>query len=182
MSTADAAPAAMGDPSIPLLWYLAPICGFVALFMAWKYYKEVLASDEGDESMKVIAAHVREGAYAYLRRQYKVVAIVFVGMSLVLATQQPSALDTSAVSQSDLVFIHKLTIESDIQAATARMPARGPSSVTTGMHRANIAAMGDLLRVLDAGQSMVADSEADRGFLMQSRPRVTPHGGGEPDL
>ena len=77
MSTADAAPAAMGDPSIPLLWYLAPICGFVALFMAWKYYKEVLASDEGDESMIRVAGYVRDGAMAYLSRQYKVVACVF---------------------------------------------------------------------------------------------------------
>jgi K(+)-stimulated pyrophosphate-energized sodium pump len=61
----------------PLLWFIAPICGIVALVMARKYYKEVVSADEGDEDMIRIAGYVREGAMAYLRRQYTVVAIVF---------------------------------------------------------------------------------------------------------
>ena len=68
----------------PFLWYLAPICGGVALWMARKYYLEVLASDEGDPQMIKIAGYVRDGAMAYLRRQYAVVAVVFVLLMIIL--------------------------------------------------------------------------------------------------
>ena len=71
-------------PGIPLVWYLAPICGCVALWMARKYYKEVEAADEGDPLMIKIAGYVREGAMAYLFRQYRVVAIVFVVLCAIL--------------------------------------------------------------------------------------------------
>lgn len=104
------------------------------------------------------------------------------GLSLVLATQQPSALDTAAISQNDLVLIHKLTIDPDIAAATARMPARPPISVTKLPRAVELKSVDELARSLDAGQSLVADSESSRAFVMQSRPRVTPHGGGEPAL
>jgi len=70
---------------IPILWYIAPVCGFVGLFMARKYYLEVRAADEGDEDMIRIAGYVREGAMAYLMRQYRVVFIVFVALFLILA-------------------------------------------------------------------------------------------------
>ncbi|MHC4114291.1 MAG: sodium-translocating pyrophosphatase [Planctomycetota bacterium] len=42
------------------------------------FYKKVMAEDEGNETMIEIAGYVREGAYAYLFRQYKVVSFVFV--------------------------------------------------------------------------------------------------------
>ena len=71
--------------SIPWPWWSAPICGIVALVMARKYYAEVLASDEGDEDMIKVAGYVREGAMAYLFRQYRVVGVVFVGLMAVLA-------------------------------------------------------------------------------------------------
>ena len=80
----DAVSHAADDASIPLLWYLAPICGFVALFMARKYYQEVVDSDEGDENMIRVAGYVRDGAMAYLYRQYKVVGVVFLVLMAVL--------------------------------------------------------------------------------------------------
>lgn len=104
------------------------------------------------------------------------------GLSLILATQQPSALDTAAISQNDLVLIHKLTIDPDIAAATARMPAKPPASVTKLPRATELRGVEELARSLDAGQSLLADSESSRAFIMQSRPRVTPHGGGEPAL
>ena len=104
------------------------------------------------------------------------------GLSLVMATQQPSALDTAAISQSDIVGIHKLTIDLDIEAATARMPARIPTTTTRLMRSVDVSRMQDLARALDSGQSLVADSESSRAFLLQSRPRILPHGGGEPEV
>jgi hypothetical protein len=104
------------------------------------------------------------------------------GLSLVMATQQPSALDTAAISQNDLVIIHKLTIDPDIASATARMPARPPASVTKLPRATELRGVEEVARSLDAGQALLADAESSRAFVIQSRPRVTPHGGGEPAL
>ena len=49
----------------------------LALGFAWYFYKKVMAAPEGNETMIEIARHVREGAYAYLFRQYGVVSFVF---------------------------------------------------------------------------------------------------------
>ena len=104
------------------------------------------------------------------------------GLSLVLATQQPSAIDTSAISQSDIVVIHKLTIDADINAATGRMPSRSPKTAQKGQTGGSLGDVGELTRSLLNGQSLFADAESNRAFVLQSRPRVTPHGGGEPKL
>jgi K(+)-stimulated pyrophosphate-energized sodium pump len=70
--------------SIPGLWWLAPIGAVCALFFTRKFYKEVMSYPEGDKKMVEIAGHVREGAFAYLRQQYKVVAIVFIFVFIAL--------------------------------------------------------------------------------------------------
>lgn len=70
--------------TIPGLWWVAPIGALCALFFARKFFKEVMKAPEGNEKMVSIANHVKEGAYAYLRQQYKVVSIFFVGAFLVL--------------------------------------------------------------------------------------------------
>ena len=67
------------------MWWLAPVGGILALFFAWFFYKKMMASPEGDPEMVRIAAHVREGANAYLNQQYKVVTIVFIVVAIVLA-------------------------------------------------------------------------------------------------
>ncbi len=64
--------------AIPITWYIAPLASLVALGFAWYFYKTVMEYSEGNERMREIAQHVREGAYAYLYRQYVVVALVFV--------------------------------------------------------------------------------------------------------
>ncbi|KKO20138.1 MAG: pyrophosphatase [Candidatus Brocadia fulgida] len=76
----------MADTSdtIPKLWWIAPVGALFALFYARKFYREVMKSPDGNDTMKLIAGHVREGAYAYLKQQYKVVGIFFVGAFLVL--------------------------------------------------------------------------------------------------
>ena len=70
---------------LPWVWWLSPISSVVALLMAYYFYKCVMREAEGSKEMQEIAAAVREGAYAYLRQQYKVVAIFFVVTSCLLA-------------------------------------------------------------------------------------------------
>jgi len=67
-----------------LLWWLAPVGSIAALVFARIFYKQVARANPGDEKMQEIAAHVRQGAYAYLKRQYKVVAVFFLAVSALL--------------------------------------------------------------------------------------------------
>jgi H(+)-translocating pyrophosphatase len=71
--------------AIPPLYYLAPIGGVAALLMARSFSASVMRRSEGDDEMKRIAQAVREGAMAYLTRQYRVVAGVFVAIVAFLA-------------------------------------------------------------------------------------------------
>jgi len=64
--------------SLPLLVWLAPIGAIVALIMARGFAKSVMQRPEGEPEMVRIAEAVRQGAMAYLKRQYRVVALVFV--------------------------------------------------------------------------------------------------------
>ncbi len=59
------------------LFWLVPAASLLALGFAAFFYSRMKAQPEGTPLMKEIAQHVREGAMAYLKQQYKVVAIVF---------------------------------------------------------------------------------------------------------
>ncbi len=65
---------------------LATFVGAVlALIFALVMAKRVLKFDEGTEKMKKISASIRQGANAYLKRQYTIVAVFFGGMFLILS-------------------------------------------------------------------------------------------------
>ncbi len=71
------------NPVSPYL--LGPIGAIAALLMAFLFAKSVMTKSEGDAEMVRIAQAVRDGAMAYLKRQYKVVAFVFVVLVVCLA-------------------------------------------------------------------------------------------------
>ena len=71
--------------NIPLVFWLIPIASIVALGMAWYFFRSMMNEDEGTDRMREIAEHVRKGAMAYLKQQYKVVAIVFAVLAIVFA-------------------------------------------------------------------------------------------------
>ena len=72
--------------SIPFLWWLiVPAASILALLFAYIFYRQIMRASPGDEQMQQIAAYVREGAYAYLRRQYKVVFIFLLIVAGLLA-------------------------------------------------------------------------------------------------
>jgi K(+)-stimulated pyrophosphate-energized sodium pump len=80
----DAAVAGHSMGDIPTVWWVAPIGALLALLFAWLFYGKMMRSDEGDEDMRRISSYVRDGALAYLKQQYKVVAIFFVVVSAIL--------------------------------------------------------------------------------------------------
>ena len=71
--------------SIPVAFWLVPIASVVALSMAWFFFRQMMGEDEGTPRMREIAGHVRRGAMAYLKQQYKVVTIVFVVLAVIFA-------------------------------------------------------------------------------------------------
>ena len=62
------------------LFWLVPTASLVALALAWYFYKQMMHESEGTEAMQKIALHVRKGAMSYLKQQYKVVGLVFLGL------------------------------------------------------------------------------------------------------
>ena len=71
--------------NIPSIFWIVPAASVVALSFAWAFYRLMKREDEGTPRMREIAAHVRMGAMAYLRQQYKVVGLVFVVLALFFA-------------------------------------------------------------------------------------------------
>ena len=66
----------------PVFW-IAPIAALLAMIYARKFFKEMLRQDQGTALMQEIGDHVRHGAMAYLRQQYKVMFLVFVVVTIV---------------------------------------------------------------------------------------------------
>ncbi len=71
--------------NIPEVFWLIPAASVTALGMAWFFFRQMMKEDEGTPRMREIAEHVRRGAMAYLKQQYKVVGIVFVVLALIFA-------------------------------------------------------------------------------------------------
>lgn len=71
--------------SIPPIFWLVPIASIVALGFALYFYKSMKKEEAGTEIMQKIASHVRAGAFAYLKQQYKIVGIVFVVIAAIFA-------------------------------------------------------------------------------------------------
>lgn len=100
------------------------------------------------------------------------------GLSLIFATQQPSAVDDKMMSQVDITLTHALGFETDVQAAVARMPTVKPASYKCGAD--SLSSPGDLIRSLIPGEAVLA-AAGQRPFVIQMRPRLSAHGGDTPN-
>ncbi len=100
-------------------------------------------------------------SYAKLGRRF--------GCSLVLCTQQPSAVSDDAISQADIMISHSLSHDNDIRALQQRAPAVLPDQFRDKV----------FISSLPRGAAIVFDQATDnkRGFIMQVRPRLSQHGG-----
>ena len=71
--------------TIPFEFWLVPVASVVALGMAYLFFRSMMTADEGTPRMREIAGHVRHGAMAYLKQQYKVVLIVFIVLAAIFS-------------------------------------------------------------------------------------------------
>ena len=67
------------------LFWIVPVGAIIALLFARIFFKGMMKESEGTDTMKRIAGHVRKGAMAYLRQQYRVVALVFLVLCALFA-------------------------------------------------------------------------------------------------
>ena len=89
------------------------------------------------------------------------------GVSLVTATQRPSALPDVVVSQSDLRIVHRLTAGPDICSLAAADPSYLDGDVAASMPGS-------------PGEALVIDDTAEAVRTVSIRSRDTPHGGSSP--
>ena len=66
------------------LLYLIPVVGIVALLCAWGLSSWIGKNDSGNERMREIASYIREGAMAFLMREYRTIALFIAAMFLLL--------------------------------------------------------------------------------------------------
>ncbi|RXK48638.1 ATP-binding protein [Halorientalis pallida] len=91
------------------------------------------------------------------------------GVSLVVATQRPSAVPEVGISQSDVLLSHRLTSEADLDALQAAQPTYVNSS------------LADEDRMpTDTGEVVIVDDSTESVHAAQVRRRDTPHGGDSP--
>ena len=79
------------------LFWLVPAASVVALLFAAIFFFNMKKADEGTDRMKEIAGYVREGAMAYLKQQYKIVAIFFVIIAVVFGVMAYYGLQNNIV-------------------------------------------------------------------------------------
>jgi hypothetical protein len=103
------------------------------------------------------------------------------GLSIVVATQQPSGLDPSIQRNADMLLVHALSHHDDIAAAAGMLNAACPSEVVLdNKHKIEGArAFEALTRALPLGYALMSTDRANRLFPVLVRPRVTVHGGAD---
>jgi len=138
--------------------------------------RSVLAIDEAQELLGEDGGEAREALedFCLLGRNY--------GLSLILATQRPTATAVSSKvrSQIDLYLIHRLLTQEDIDISWNNLLAVYPDEVRDGNRALDFA---QLVRSLDRGQAIVSASHmhashpVKRIVIGNIRPRITVHGG-----
>lgn len=90
------------------------------------------------------------------------------GLSLMVASQQPSAIDSEVLSQCDIIIAQKLTNGEDIAALNKLSQDYMGNELKTYIRNLN-----------RRGQAVMVDDEQERVGMIQVRPRRSRHGGGE---
>lgn len=141
------------DTKIPRTWVLMDEAHVLA------------GTDEASVAREALIKFAKEG------RNY--------GLSLAMATQQPSALDPRLMSQVETAIIHQLTDPRDAAVASNAIRSPLPSAVSIDGESADV---NTLLRRLGQGTATFSSGNApslQRVCVAAIRPRISAHGGYE---
>jgi len=95
-------PAVATDDGKVWLW-IALAVGVLALIAAWMLARKVIASDTGTPDMQMISNAIREGAEAFLSRQYKTIGVIAVVLAVVVFVGYHSSERTSAYAGKTVI-------------------------------------------------------------------------------
>ena len=73
-------------------WFVAPLSALISVIVGLYFYHYVNKQDNGTERMQEIAAAIKEGADAFLRREYTVLAMFVVVVAVVICIFLPKPL------------------------------------------------------------------------------------------
>jgi DNA helicase HerA-like ATPase len=90
------------------------------------------------------------------------------GLSIVVATQQPSAIDSDVLSQCDIILCHKITTKEDIQSLDKLSQDYMGSDLKTYVRQID-----------NVGEAVYVDDDEETVDMVKMRPRKSKHGGGE---
>lgn len=96
------------------------------------------------------------------------------GISFAITTQQPTAIDPRIMAQVDTLIAHKVTVQADVEYVRRNLKSPFPESVKYSNQELGF---DSLLRQLDVGQALISNTESDRAYIADIRPRVSVHGG-----
>ena len=87
--------------------FLSVAAALLALAVGFFLVKSVMAADEGSSKMKEIAAAIQEGALAYLKRQFKTIAVILVPLAAIVfltstAIKKPDGTEALDFAQAGL--------------------------------------------------------------------------------
>jgi K(+)-stimulated pyrophosphate-energized sodium pump len=137
---------------LPLYFVIA--CGVLSIVYAVWAIQSVLASDAGNARMQEISANIREGATAYLTRQYTTIAIVgvvvFILAWLLLSSYAAFGFAIGAILSGAAGFIGMLvSVRANVRTAQAASQSLGAglaiafrSGAITGLLVAGLALLG----------------------------------------
>ncbi|MEL7661241.1 sodium-translocating pyrophosphatase [Acetobacterium wieringae] len=117
------------------LLFLAPAIGVVALIVALIFAKRVTAVDAGSDRMKEIAGYIHEGAMAFLKREYKMIAI-FIAVLFIILTVTPGLGIMTAVCFLVGAIFSILAGFFGMQVATKANVRTANAAKTSGMNKA----------------------------------------------
>jgi K(+)-stimulated pyrophosphate-energized sodium pump len=130
------------------------LCGLLALVYGGWTVSQVMAADAGTQRMQEISAAVREGAQAYLKRQYMTIGavgiVVFIGLWLLLSWEVALGFLIGAVLSGSAGFIGmNVSVRANVRTAQAATQSLGAgldiafkSGAVTGMLVAGLALIG----------------------------------------
>src|SRR5947209_5322561 len=130
------------------------LCGILALVYGGVTIREVMAASPGSAKMQEISGAVREGAQAYLRRQYLTIAIVgvvvFIGLGFLLSWDVAIGFAIGAILSGAAGFIGmNVSVRANVRTAQAASESLAAgldiafkSGAVTGMLVAGLALLG----------------------------------------
>src|SRR4030066_1740828 len=90
------------------LWFIAPISALISILVGFYFLRYINKQDSGNEKMKEISGLIKDGASAFLKREYKTVAVfvAIVSVPIVLFLPNPIWATSDPLKNVEMVLAY----------------------------------------------------------------------------